>query len=394
MSKRSQAALEFLMTYGWAIIVVLVVIGALSYFGVFNPRNLLPSKCVVQPPFTCQDSVRGNDGIGMLLQNSAGEGITINSLTFTSDAINGTCSSGTISAYLNGGDQAFIYAKDPACVITTTKGKMKFNVNIGYTTQRGMTHTIQGSIITSYESSTAVSEIKLGGQSIGGSSSLVGYWSFEEGTGTTTADKSNNSDTGTLQNFACTTLDCNPSSGWTSAGKRGNALVFNGVNNYVDMGNTTNLDISGSQITMAAWVYYKGNFTGTYMGILERGAAAQYGLRLWISSPNIYVKLIGSGGEVFNWVPGITGGVGAVTINNWTYVTLTFNRPTLNLYVNGVSVATTNWNYDIISKSNISFQIGTIQTISKWFYGSIDEVQLYNRALSASEVSTLYNSYS
>ena len=43
--KKAQAALEFLMTYGWAILVVLAAIGALAYFGVLSPSNFLPSKC-------------------------------------------------------------------------------------------------------------------------------------------------------------------------------------------------------------------------------------------------------------------------------------------------------------------------------------------------------------
>lgn len=42
---RAQAAMEFLLTYGWAILVVLVVIAALAYFGVLDPTKLLPSKC-------------------------------------------------------------------------------------------------------------------------------------------------------------------------------------------------------------------------------------------------------------------------------------------------------------------------------------------------------------
>ena len=48
MKKKAQAAMEFLMTYGWAILVVLIVIGALAYFGVLNPQNLLPEKCTLQ----------------------------------------------------------------------------------------------------------------------------------------------------------------------------------------------------------------------------------------------------------------------------------------------------------------------------------------------------------
>ena len=54
-SKKAQAAMEFLMTYGWAILVVLVVIGALSYFGVLSPSTLLPEKCTFPVSVSCTD---------------------------------------------------------------------------------------------------------------------------------------------------------------------------------------------------------------------------------------------------------------------------------------------------------------------------------------------------
>jgi len=47
MRKKGQAAMEFLMTYGWAILVVLIAIGALAYFGVLKPEKFLPEKCVI-----------------------------------------------------------------------------------------------------------------------------------------------------------------------------------------------------------------------------------------------------------------------------------------------------------------------------------------------------------
>ena len=47
MAKKAQAAMEFLMTYGWAILVVLIAIGALAYFGVLSPEKFLPEKCVI-----------------------------------------------------------------------------------------------------------------------------------------------------------------------------------------------------------------------------------------------------------------------------------------------------------------------------------------------------------
>ncbi|MDP6139346.1 MAG: hypothetical protein QGI89_04610 [Candidatus Woesearchaeota archaeon] len=54
-SKKSQAAMEFLMTYGWAILVVLVAIGALAYFGVMSPDKFLPAKCTLPAGVACVD---------------------------------------------------------------------------------------------------------------------------------------------------------------------------------------------------------------------------------------------------------------------------------------------------------------------------------------------------
>jgi hypothetical protein len=57
MQKKSQAAMEFLMTYGWAILVVLIVIGALAYFGVLKPSNFLPDKCSFPISISCKNYV-------------------------------------------------------------------------------------------------------------------------------------------------------------------------------------------------------------------------------------------------------------------------------------------------------------------------------------------------
>ena len=53
--KRSQAALEFLMTYGWAFMVILVMIAVLAYFGVLDPTKLLPERCVAGAGFECTE---------------------------------------------------------------------------------------------------------------------------------------------------------------------------------------------------------------------------------------------------------------------------------------------------------------------------------------------------
>ena len=63
INKKSQAALEFLMTYGWAVLVVLVAVGALAYFGVLSPDRFLPAKCTLSSGIACIDHrVQGTAG--------------------------------------------------------------------------------------------------------------------------------------------------------------------------------------------------------------------------------------------------------------------------------------------------------------------------------------------
>jgi len=60
---KGQAALEFLSTYGWAFLVLLIMIGALTYFGVLNPSKMLPDRCIFSPEIQCVESkVVGNQG--------------------------------------------------------------------------------------------------------------------------------------------------------------------------------------------------------------------------------------------------------------------------------------------------------------------------------------------
>jgi hypothetical protein len=77
--RKSQAAMEFLMTYGWAIMVILLALGALAYFGVLNPSNLLPEKCTFPTGFQCDDYIVNADGdnVSLRLINGKGEGVII-----------------------------------------------------------------------------------------------------------------------------------------------------------------------------------------------------------------------------------------------------------------------------------------------------------------------------
>ncbi|MFH1399821.1 MAG: hypothetical protein ABIG95_06980 [Candidatus Woesearchaeota archaeon] len=76
--RKAQAAMEFLMTYGWAILVVLVVIGALAYFGVLNPQRLLPPRCTFPTGLTCRDYVVHENSSNMIISLSNAMGKSIN----------------------------------------------------------------------------------------------------------------------------------------------------------------------------------------------------------------------------------------------------------------------------------------------------------------------------
>jgi len=73
--KKGQAALEFLITYGWAIMAAMIVIAALTYFGVTNPATSLPDKCIFSNAFECKDYQMSSSTLKLKLINVAGKTI-------------------------------------------------------------------------------------------------------------------------------------------------------------------------------------------------------------------------------------------------------------------------------------------------------------------------------
>ena len=82
-NKKSQAALEFLTTYAWAFLVIIIMVAALAYFGILNPSKLLPNRCNFPAEIGCEDfSMDAEDGaadtFNLRLTNNVGEPITVN----------------------------------------------------------------------------------------------------------------------------------------------------------------------------------------------------------------------------------------------------------------------------------------------------------------------------
>jgi predicted phage tail protein len=200
---------------------------------------------------------------------------------------------------------------------------------------------------------------------------LVGGWSFGEGNGPTTADVSGNGNTGTITNAA-----------WSTQGRYGNALSFNGSNSSVRVASSASLNLT-TAMTLSAWIRPSVSQT-SWRTILQRQADA-YFLTAGSDSPN---RPAGGGtmaGSV-NYAVAPT----ASPLNAWTHVALTYDGATLRLYINGTQVATGAATGAVQSGTN-PLWMGGNQPYGEYFNGLIDEVRVYNRALTAGEIATDMN---
>jgi hypothetical protein len=143
MNKKAQAALEFIMTYGWAILVVLVAIGALAYFGVLSPDRFLPSKCTLQPGIACLDHKVTPADVTARLTNSLG--FDINTITVAA----GNCGTSSTPATLaNGASGTYTIT----CGAAITGSKYNEQLNVSYTvTESGISHNNVGQITSRIE---------------------------------------------------------------------------------------------------------------------------------------------------------------------------------------------------------------------------------------------------
>ena len=141
--KKSQAAMEFLMTYGWAILVVLAAIAALAYFGVLSPEKFLPEKCLIETGFTCIGSKVESAQSTIVLSNGLGKSVTIDSIQI------GGCTT-TFSTSLTSGDEnTFVIT---GCSNGDVKDTFKGDIAIKFTEKRtNLSKTAYGVITTKIE---------------------------------------------------------------------------------------------------------------------------------------------------------------------------------------------------------------------------------------------------
>ena len=150
--KKSQAALEFLTTYGWAFMVIILMIGTLAYFGVLSPQKIVPGRCNFDSEIGCIDYAIANNGLGLKLRNNAGEPIIVDAISAATDKTSLSCSSSVLGSIWNVGSVQNVPLMCDFANSGLSQGvKVKLNIKLTYHTIRsssGYAKDVQGEVYT------------------------------------------------------------------------------------------------------------------------------------------------------------------------------------------------------------------------------------------------------
>jgi large repetitive protein len=291
--------------------------------------------------------------------------------------------------YVNGVDRTTVTGAGTANSITYTGFVTRIGQKVG-------TGFFQGKIDDVRVYSRALSAAELTSLSQNGQvvrkavsdSGLIGHWSFNEGTSTKAADFSGNGNIGTLSGMASPPT---ASSGW-GPGRLGKGLIFDGTNDYVDVGSVPSTN-GLSQFTISGWVkrtpgvptlggmFIKQTNTSNWLG-LQFAATAQLNM------------IVSNGGLAF----GTYNASPVTAFDGWHHFATVFdgtqtgNAGRLKFYLDGVekSLSFTGTIPATTPTITASGYLGHDQQNNTFLKASMDEVRIYNRALSAAEVQTLY----
>jgi chitodextrinase len=196
-------------------------------------------------------------------------------------------------------------------------------------------------------------------------SGLVAAYGFDEAGGSTVTDASGNGNTGTLAGATR-----------TGAGKAGGALSFNGTTARVTVPDAPSLDLT-SRFTLEAWV------APSTAPVGWRSIVAKDVDRYYLLAGTTNQNRPGAG-ATFGTANQNVFGTAVLPVNSWTHLAATYDGTALRLFVNGIQVASGAQTAPV-STSNAVLTIGA-NFYGEHFAGLIDEVRIYNRALTAGEI--------
>ncbi|HVZ50283.1 MAG TPA: PxKF domain-containing protein [Gemmatimonadaceae bacterium] len=183
-------------------------------------------------------------------------------------------------------------------------------------------------------------------------------------------------------------------------GKFGQGFDFHALGDGIAIPANASLNVGpGAGITMAAWIYGRGTMFQSTGGIVGAGPIMEFdnGAHLWHhnqqNDPTGLFTNLAEGNDQSQWH--ILQAPGTVPLNGWHHTAVTYAKATgvITLYVDGVAVATSNQG-SFSPNTSTAFHIGqrvtpVVGDPTFTFNGTIDEVQLYDRGLSAAEIGQL-----
>ncbi len=208
-------------------------------------------------------------------------------------------------------------------------------------------------------------------------SDLVGWWNFNEGSGTTAGDISGYNNHGTI--VGATYVD-------GVSGTGGTALDFNGSGDYVDLDKVS--IVGALEGTVSAWIKSYEEWENHDTIFASQTGAAWANMRVNLSGDGIdRIKLAIADGESSTFANAKTK---ALEINKWYHIIGTYDGISLKIYVDG-SIENTHPSEIVPGTFSPNFTgIGYMDYQNRYWRGYIDDVRIYSRALTASEVQTLY----
>lgn len=201
---------------------------------------------------------------------------------------------------------------------------------------------------------------------------LIAAYGFNEGSGVTAGDASGYSNTGTRSQKS-----------WAPAGKFGMALSFSGTSSSVRIEDAPAFHLTNG-MTLEPWVN-PASASGWRTAILKESPTALAYSLYSRNSANRPAAVINTGGADV-----AATSSAAVALNVWTHLAATYDGSRLRLYVNGVENANLSSTGTLIPTAS-PLRIGGNAVWGEYFKGMIDEVRIYNRALSAVEIQTDMN---